>query len=66
MSFTPKRKDNKPETKTINKRVFRDLNIRGLPSSRPVIFSQAKGYVDKRPTNDRHSFNPIIKPTNTI
>ena len=50
MSFTPKRTDNKPETKTINKRVFRDLNIRGLPSSRPVIFSQAKGYVDKRPT----------------
>jgi hypothetical protein len=50
MSFTPKRKDKKPTIKVVNHRMFRDLNIRGLPSGRPVILNRAQGYADLRPT----------------
>ena len=50
MSFKPNRTDKKPTIKVINHRMFRDLNIRGLPSGRPVIINEAKGYSNLRPT----------------
>ena len=50
MSFKPNRTDNKPTMKVINHRMFRDLNMRGLPSGRPVIINEAKGYSNLRPT----------------
>jgi hypothetical protein len=49
MSFQPKRKDFKPPLSSNNKRAFKDLNIKGV-RSRPILLTEAKGYVDKRPT----------------
>ena len=49
MSFQPKRKDVKPPLSGINKRTFKDYNIKGI-RTRPILLTEAKGYVDKRPT----------------
>ena len=49
MSFQPKRKNVKPPLSSINKRTYKDYNIKGI-RTRPILLTEAKGYVDKRPT----------------
>jgi hypothetical protein len=63
MSFEPHRLDFKPPIKSINKRWFRDWNIKGQPSSRPVILNTPSNPPDKRPV--RFS-EPLLANPNPI
>jgi len=65
MSFQPKRKDVKPPLSSINKRTFKDYNIKGI-RTRPILLTKAKGYVDKRPTKFSEPLMTNPNPTRLL